>query len=290
MRPTAVKTWLKCLAPAAIAATACSGSGTGPGTAAGDAPGSAAAADDLRVAERLYDPGYSAPAGFYVDARATTERSYTIHHVLDPSNSFERCTDDYAVARAWEAEDNAARQVQGYYVESADTERYFEFARELSYDSDVGNIDDITSPGFARVFKCSNTNRDGVDRNVLDGYAGTLNARPLAPEKVREFTEYLWQFAFFPASRRKVLDSYGTGTAEQLITDELFGSVTSISPDGELAFGSLNPSGTDNDIGIFELQGERSTTVFLKTSFDEGNPVISPDGRWVAYLSTESGR
>ncbi len=226
MGPSAVRTWLKSLAPAVIAAGACSGSGTDPAAPAGDAPVRVTAPDDRSVAERLYDPGYSVPAGFYVDARATSERSYTIHHVLDPSSSFERCTDDYAIARAWEEEDNAARQVQGYFVESADTERYFEFARELSYDSDVGNIDDITSPGFARVFKCSNTNRDGVDRNVLDGYAGTLNAQPLSSESVREFTEYLWQFAFFPASRRKVLDSYGSSTAEHLAHTLVLGFAT----------------------------------------------------------------
>ena len=81
----------------------------------------------------------------------------------------------------------------------------------------------------------------------------------------------------------------GAGTAEQLTNDELSPGVTSISPDGKLALVSLNPTGT-NDIGIVELQGERNITVFLKTPFDEGVPVISPDGRWVAHLSTESGR
>ena len=81
----------------------------------------------------------------------------------------------------------------------------------------------------------------------------------------------------------------GAGTAEQLTNDELSPSVTSISPDGTLAFSSLNPTG-ENDLGIVELQGERNITVFLKTPFDEGNPAISPDGRWVAHLSLESGR
>ena len=82
----------------------------------------------------------------------------------------------------------------------------------------------------------------------------------------------------------------GTGTAEQLTNDELSSGVSSISPDGMLAFGSLlNPTG-ENDIGIIELQGERTITVFLKTPFHETTPAISPDGRWVAYLSDESGR
>jgi serine/threonine-protein kinase len=82
----------------------------------------------------------------------------------------------------------------------------------------------------------------------------------------------------------------GTGVEEQLTNDKLFGGLTSISPDGKLAFGSTVAGGGEDDIAIFELQGERKITVFLKTPFDEGNPAVSPDGRWVAYLSQESGR
>jgi Tol biopolymer transport system component len=81
----------------------------------------------------------------------------------------------------------------------------------------------------------------------------------------------------------------GTGAEEQLTNDKLFAGVNSISPDGKLAFAVLNPTG-ENDLGTIELQGERKTTVFLKTPFDEGGPMISPDGRWVAYNSSESRR
>ncbi len=178
-------------------------------------------AEEQRIAELVYNPEYSVPAGFYVDDRVATDRSYSLHHVLDDSGSYEVCTDDYAVAREWEEADNLARTVSGYFVESRDTERYFEFARELAYDSDIGNVDDLTSPGFARVFKCSNTNRDGVDRSLLSGFAGVVNARPIDAAGVREFTEYLWQFSFFPATRKKVIDSYstatGTGFAQTLV-------------------------------------------------------------------------
>ena len=106
---------------------------------------------DAEIAAKAYDPGYTVPDTFFADLRSDTAGSYTIHHVLDESNSFEVCTDDYAEAMAWEEADNASRSVQGYYVESYDNERYFEFVRELSYQDDVGNINDITSPGFARI-------------------------------------------------------------------------------------------------------------------------------------------
>lgn len=201
-------------------AAACGGSGPGNSpSATANSPSSAqspAMPSNSRIAELIYDTSYSVPAGFYVDERANTDRSYTVHHVLDASSSFELCTNDYAEALAWEEADNASRSVQGYYVESYDNERYFEFVRELSYQDDIGNIDDITSPGFARVFKCSSTSRDGVDRSLLTGYAGQLNAHPLQQASVRVFAEYLWQFTFFPTSRKKVIDSYGSGTSETL--------------------------------------------------------------------------
>jgi serine/threonine-protein kinase len=82
----------------------------------------------------------------------------------------------------------------------------------------------------------------------------------------------------------------GTGTEEQITNDKLFQSVSSISPDGKLAILSLNPTEGENDIGTIELQGDRKISVFLKGPFDEGVATLSPDGRWLAYLSDESGR
>lgn len=208
------------LLPVMAVAAACGGAGAGDTSTASVDTGATNQApvmpSNAQVAALVYDNSYSVPAGFFVDERAGTERSYTVHHVLDESSSYELCTDDYGVAMAWEEADNASRSVRGYYVESYDNVRYFEFVRELSYDDDVGNIDDITSPGFARVFKCSNTNRNGVDRSLLSGYAGTLHAQPLDADSIRVFAEYLWQFTFFPNSRKKVIGSYSTQTSDTL--------------------------------------------------------------------------
>lgn len=209
------------LIPLMTAIAACGGSGS---TNSDQSPADAGSANqvmsttfaDSQIATLVYDNTYSVPDGFFVDERSDTSRSYTVHHVLDNSSSYELCTDDYAVALTWEEVDNKSRSVQGYYVTSYDNARYFEFVRELSYEDDVGNINDLTSPGFARVFKCSNTNRDGVDRSLLNGYAGVLNAHPLTTESVRVFAEYLWQFTFFPTSRKKVIDSVNTQTNTEL--------------------------------------------------------------------------
>ena len=38
------------------------------------------------------------------------------------------------------------------------------------------------------------------------------------------------------------------------------------------------------------MEGEPETRPFLQEKFNEGDPAFSPNGRWVAYVSDESGR
>lgn len=199
------------LLPILVVAAACGGSGSaesGKNTTPDDR--FVALPSDAEILIKAYDSDYHVPDGFFVDERATTTRSYTVHHVLDASASFELCSNDLVEAQAWEAADNAARAVNGYYVTSYENERYFEFVRELAYTQDVGNIAEPTSPGYARVFKCSHTSRDGVDRSLLDGYAGRIPTERLDAASLRDFTEYLWQFTFFNVSHKKVIDSYAS--------------------------------------------------------------------------------
>lgn len=205
------------LLPLILATVSCGGGGSAaaPATQTNTAQSVTAPAmpDDYDIIAKIYDPYYSVPADFFVDERAGMSQSYTIHHVMDDSLSYELCTDDFAIAESWEAADNASRSVNGYYVGAYENDRYFEFIRELSYNDDVGNIDDLTSPGFARIFKCSNISRDGVDRSLLSGFAGKLNVQPVNSGAVGDFAEYFWQFTFFPERYKKVLDSYASGTA-----------------------------------------------------------------------------
>ncbi len=86
----------------------------------------------------------------------------------------------------------------------------------------------------------------------------------------------------------------GTGAVERLTTSEFRQNPDSWSPDGQfLAFHqqpSTGSSPTARDIWILPLEGERKPQSILQTQFNELAPVFSPDGRWLAYVSDESGR
>ena len=83
----------------------------------------------------------------------------------------------------------------------------------------------------------------------------------------------------------------GGGAEEQLmVTQGTFTVPVSFSPDGRfLAFAESRPA-TGYDIGILPLEGARTPQPFLQTRFNETTPMVSPDGRWLAYTSNESGR
>ncbi len=81
----------------------------------------------------------------------------------------------------------------------------------------------------------------------------------------------------------------GSGAEEQLLAAEYHRHIGSWSPDGTvLAFQDEDPT-TGWDIWYVSLEGDHTAEPFLSTRFDEEWPMFSPDGRWVAYVSNESG-
>jgi Tol biopolymer transport system component len=100
---------------------------------------------------------------------------------------------------------------------------------------------------------------------------------------------------YFTASRggefslvRKEIGGSGEGEIVLESTDEMY--PTSVSPDGEhLAFHSGGDD-TNYDIWILPLSGEGEGFPFIKTEFAETSGMFSPDGRWLTYVSDESGR
>jgi serine/threonine-protein kinase len=81
----------------------------------------------------------------------------------------------------------------------------------------------------------------------------------------------------------------GSGSLEKLRTSDFTDVPRSFSPDGQfLAFHEVAPD-TQRDIWVLKLS-DRKAQVFLRTQFTEGAPQFSRDGRWIAYVSNESGR
>jgi Tol biopolymer transport system component len=82
----------------------------------------------------------------------------------------------------------------------------------------------------------------------------------------------------------------GTGVEERLTTGENQQIPHSWSREGNLlSFQDLSPT-TSHDIWLLRRGGDPQQEPLLNSSFAESNGYISPDGRWLAYASNESGR
>ena len=81
----------------------------------------------------------------------------------------------------------------------------------------------------------------------------------------------------------------GTGEAEMLLEAEGRQQPSSWSPDGRhLLYYNVDPE-TSWDIYVLDLEGEPNPRPFVRGPFIEIRARFSPDGRWVAYQSNESG-
>jgi Tol biopolymer transport system component len=88
----------------------------------------------------------------------------------------------------------------------------------------------------------------------------------------------------------------GTGDAQRLTESKDAQWPVSWHPSGKfLAFLEVN-SATNGDLMILPMEGDEASgwkpgkpTVFLNSPFWEIEPMFSPDGRWLAYVSNESG-
>jgi serine/threonine protein kinase len=100
----------------------------------------------------------------------------------------------------------------------------------------------------------------------------------------------------FASNRKGVHDLYqkaasGAGNDELLLSSAVASIPLDWSREGGLiAFRSVDMKPkTGSDIGVFSV-ADRKMTPFLSTPFNEGLSQFSADGRWMAYVSDESGR
>ena len=83
--------------------------------------------------------------------------------------------------------------------------------------------------------------------------------------------------------------SDGSGPAERLAVAETFDMPHSFTPDGNKLALVQARSLTSTDLSWFDMT-DRDKHEYLKTDGPENSPMFSPDGRFLAYRSSESGR
>jgi len=82
----------------------------------------------------------------------------------------------------------------------------------------------------------------------------------------------------------------GTGTAERLTNSASAQRPSGFTPDGSQLLLMEGAAGAQpQDLGILTPTGERRVTWLVQTRFSELGGVVSPDNRWLAYESDESG-
>ena len=90
-----------------------------------------------------------------------------------------------------------------------------------------------------------------------------------------------------PGLYRKRADGSGE---EELLLEGSSVYPCSWSRDGRLLLFSQLGVGGSNDLHVLALEGDRAATPYLVTDLPEAEGAFSPDGRWVAYQSQESGK
>jgi hypothetical protein len=99
----------------------------------------------------------------------------------------------------------------------------------------------------------------------------------------------------FSSNRKGQFDLYekpaaGTGSEEPLLTTAQTKFATDWSLDGRfLLFHNLDPK-TNFDVWALPRDGKQEPVPVVQTNFVEGFARFSPDGKWIAYQSNETGR
>jgi dipeptidyl aminopeptidase/acylaminoacyl peptidase len=110
---------------------------------------------------------------------------------------------------------------------------------------------------------------------------------PLWTPDGKQFTYRRWVNGAFTMWR---MPADRSGPPERLTDIGRMQSAASWSPDGRVvAFTQVSPD-TGPDVYVMDVAGDRKPRPFVQTKFSEGSPKFSPDGRWIAYASNESGR
>jgi serine/threonine protein kinase len=99
----------------------------------------------------------------------------------------------------------------------------------------------------------------------------------------------------FSSSRNGIVDLYrksttGAGSEELVLTTKQNKGASDWSPDGRFVLYRSPSTATGFDLWVVPMDGERIPVPVVQTNSDERDGQFSPDGKWIAYQSNESGR
>jgi Tol biopolymer transport system component len=118
-------------------------------------------------------------------------------------------------------------------------------------------------------------------------------------------SQWALNVAFAPDGRRMVvsnlagakagsalwIQSLSGGASREMILESAGFRPVSWSSDGRYLLGVVQESGTAHDVAYIDLQEEAvRSRALVSTPFNEFASGLSPDGRWAAYMSNETGR
>jgi len=129
----------------------------------------------------------------------------------------------------------------------------------------------------------------GAARRAIVG-PGSVDSPVWAPDSAR--LAFSRAFATPPKLLLRGIDEQDV---DESIADGYFQTPTDWSPDGRfIAFGNTTFAQTNNElrgeVWLVDMARGRKVIRLISTPFHEAVPAFSPDGRWLAFTSTESGQ
>jgi len=159
------------------------------------------------------------------------------------------------------------------------------FGAELSPDNRHAVLESATRIGVSELWM-ADLERGVVTR--LSYEKGENTGARWSPDGTR----VIYECAPYGDTPKFVMTSVGVGASNEefLADDPAFKFLYSWTPDGRAIIYGRQESATRRDIWILPLDGDRKPIPYLVTPYSEEFGKVSPDGRWMAYQSDESGR
>lgn len=147
----------------------------------------------------------------------------------------------------------------------------------------------LSPDGRRLAIVIADSNRDLWVQDLERGVLTRLTAgAQIGTSRWWDDTRIVFGWRTNPVAQIFSLPSDGSDEPVPLTTHRF--AATSLSPDRQLLAGFRQDPVTGQDLYVLRLNGTQPPQPFLRTRFTEVGPQFSPDGRWIAYGSDESGQ